>query len=101
MPITPLTIHKNTLPTTLGTLFTVPASTTYIVKSIYLVNTSYSIVWVTLRHSGIHLLADYALPEQASTVFESSVVMEAGTTLEGVGSILGVVDIQVLGVSIA
>ena len=92
------------LGTTNAVLYTVPGSTTTIVKEITLVNTTGTAAACSLAINGTAVTAancawakDYSLPANATVIFAVSTVLAAADTVQGIQGTTGAVTVSISG----
>lgn len=85
--ITDKRLGKGTLAATNGTLYTVPASTKTIVKSVMLCNTGAAAATLALKLAGVEIFAGHSLVANSSlTIQNLDQILEAGELIEGSAS---------------
>lgn len=103
MAITIKSLGDGQLASSKGTLYTVPASTSIILKSITLVNTDTSLRTVNLyvkpaAASRRIIPVDFELPAGQAQTFETEVYLEAADLIEGDASVASKVDYVMSGI---
>jgi hypothetical protein len=100
----PKNLGEGRLPSPKGTLYTVPANKTVIVRSIILVNTHTTLsrtvnLYANFTGTSRHLIPiDSVIPPKGSLEFETPVTLEAGDLIEGDASAVTEVDYTISGV---
>lgn len=97
-------LAQGQLPSSVGTLYTVPASTTAIIRHIRLVNNDSSARTGALYHDGT-TAAQIILPPASIVVggwaeFDGVITMEAADTLSGLASVATQITYTIYGVEI-
>jgi hypothetical protein len=105
MANTPKSLADGQLPSSKGTLYTVPASTKTLIKSIIIVN-----IGAVSRTVNIYAKPnstsrrifpkDYALASSAQVELETSLILEAGDLIEGDAAAANEIDFVISGVEI-
>ena len=97
-------LAQGQLPSSAGTLYTVPANTSTIVKHIRIVNTDSSARTARLYHDGTTdattILPAVSIEAGGWAEFEGTIVMEAADTLSGLGSVASQVTYTVYGMEL-
>lgn len=101
MATTPKKLYASTPTTASSTLYTVPASTKTIVKSVVIGNTSASDATITLGFGGINLLTSTVVEGNNTKVIDLSLVLEAGEKITGLQSRSNALTIYVSGVEVS
>lgn len=94
-------LSTSQLGTTLTTIYTVPASTSTIVKHISLCNLTASQVTVDVVVNGRYLLKSYPIPANGAYREDLSAVIPAGATIQALASGATSIDAILSGVEVA
>lgn len=100
MTAQPKLFFRGSVPTTLSTLYSVPASTEIIVTSIIIANTVADPTEVTIRLGGAEIIKNGQVSAGDSVHFDIRQVMQASDLIEASANINGV-TLHVSGVEVA
>lgn len=100
MPNTPKTLASGTLGTSSTTLYTVPGSTTTIVKEIVLCNKTGSAATATITFDGKNIVAAKSIPANDTLVIPLSSVIAAGKIIAGLAGTASAIDYYISGVEV-
>lgn len=101
MATTPKKLYIGKPATTIATVYTVPASTTTIVKNIVLVNTTASDAVVTIQAGGQDLVSTYTVTARDTVVVDLSMVLVATDTIRASQVTASAVNVFVSGVEVS
>ena len=97
-------LAQGQLPSSAGTIYTVPSGTSTIIKHIRLVNTDSSARTARLYHDGTTdattILPAASIEAGGRAEFEGTIVMEAADTLAGLGSVASQVTYTIYGLEL-
>ena len=97
-------LAQGQLPSSAGTIYTVPSGTSTIIKHIRLVNTDSSARTARLYHDGTTdattILPAASIEAGGWAEFEGTIVMEAADTLAGLGSVASQVTYTIYGLEL-
>jgi hypothetical protein len=82
------------------TLFTSPASTKTIVKSIIMNNTAGSNATISLSFAGVEVFTAYSIAANETIDKTLSLVLESGDTISGLQGTAGAINVYISGVKI-
>ena len=98
-------LAQGQLPSSAGTIYTVPSGTSTIIKHIRLVNTDSSARTARLYHDGTNdattILPAASIEAGGWAEFEGTIVMEAADTLAGLGSVASQVTYTIYGLELS
>jgi len=94
-------LAKGTLGTANATLYTTPASTTTIVKSIILANKTASDATATITFDGANIVPAHAIPANDSIVIQLTAILEAGMLIEGLAGTADAIDYYISGIEVS
>jgi hypothetical protein len=94
-------LYKGTAGTSATTTYTVPASTTTIVKNIVLTNKTGSAATVTVTVAGIEIIYNYSVAPNDAVTIDLSLVMNATETIEVQANAAGAINVYISGVEVA
>jgi hypothetical protein len=94
------TLYKGTLNTTSTTLYTVPASTTTIVKEIILCNKTATDTTATITFDGGSIIAGKVVPKNDTYVVELHSVLAAGKIIAGLAGAASAIDVYISGIEV-
>lgn len=100
MATTTKALARGAFATTVGTLYTVPASTTTVVTNIVVTNIAASAATFTLYLNGVDLFYTVAIAANSTTVVDLKQVLTATQTITGLASAV-TVKYHISGVEIA
>lgn len=101
MSTTPKKLYANKPGTTSATLYTVPSSTTTIVKNIVLCNTTNTSAVVTLTVGGQTIINSYSVSPNDTVSVDFSLVMIAADIITGLQTTTGAISVYISGVEVA
>jgi len=93
-------LASGTLGTTEATLYTVPASTKTIVKSIILCNKTASAATATIKFAGVEVIAAHTIKANDTLCVQITGVLEASATIAGLASAASAINYYVSGVEV-
>jgi hypothetical protein len=82
MAVTPKRLYKGTPTTTVATAYTVPASTTTIVKNIILTNTTSSDAKVSVLLGGVSIVEQVTISAYSTSTIDLSAVLNGAEIIE-------------------
>lgn len=82
--------YRGTLPTSSGTLYTVPAATTFALRSIVVSNSNATSQVVTITLGGVPIIAGATVSANGEFSLDTLQVLNAGDLIAGVASATGV-----------
>lgn len=100
MAYTPKTLASGTLGTSSTTLYTVPASTTAIVKEVVLCNKTGSAATATITFDGKNIIAAKSIPANDTLVVPLSSVLATGKIIAGLASAGSAIDHYISGIEV-
>ena len=95
------TLYGGTLGTASATLYTVPASTTAIIKEIVLCNKTASAATATITFDGINIVAAKSIAANDTLVIELHSIFAATKILAGLSGTASAIDCFVSGIEVA
>lgn len=95
------TIYKGTLGTASTTLYTVPASTTAIIKEIILCNKTASAATATITFDSWNIVAAKSIAANDTLVIELHSILETGKILAGLAGTASAIDCFISGIEVA
>lgn len=101
MAATAKRLYKGTAGTTSSTAYTVPASTTTIVKNIVLTNKTGSAATATVVIAGIEVINNYSVNANDTVVIDLSLVMSATETITVQAGTANAINVYISGVEVA
>jgi hypothetical protein len=101
MANTPKKLYANKPTTTSTTLYTVPASTTTIVKNIVLCNTTSSVATITLTAGGQTIINTYNVNANDTVTLDLTLVMSAADTITGLQGTSNAISVYISGMEVA
>lgn len=101
MATLPKKLYIGTPGTTSATLYTVPASTTTILKNVVLSNTTATTAVVTIGVGGKNILTNYTVAANDTAVVDLSLVLSASDTITCVQTTANAVNVFLSGVEVA
>jgi hypothetical protein len=101
MATTPKKLYANKPGTTSATLYTVPTSTTTIVKNIVLCNTTGTAANVTLTVGGQTIINAYPVNANDTVTMDLSLVMSSADTITGLQATASAISVYISGVEVA
>ncbi|KFZ41893.1 hypothetical protein CS060_04185 [Anoxybacillus flavithermus] len=101
MAATARRLYKGTAGTTATTAYTVPASTTTIVKNIVLTNKTASAATATITIVGIEIVNNYSVNANDTVVIDLSLVMQAAETITVQAGTANAINVYISGVEVA
>ncbi|KTR27890.1 hypothetical protein RSA11_04295 [Exiguobacterium indicum] len=93
-------LYIGTPGTTSATLYTVPASTTAILKNIVLSNTTATAAIITIGVGGKNILTNYTVAANDTAVIDLSLVLSATDTVTGVQTTASAINVFLSGVEV-
>jgi len=93
-------LASGTLGTTEATLYTVPASTKTIVKSIILCNKTTSTATATIKFAGVEVVAAHAVKANDTLCVQITGVLEASATIAGLASAASAINYYISGIEV-
>lgn len=97
----PKKLYANKPGTTSATLYTVPTSTTTIVKNIVLCNTTGTAATVTLIAGGQTIVSAFSIAANDTVTLDLSLVMATADTITGLQGTASAISIYISGVEVA
>lgn len=94
-------LYKGTAGETSTTAYTVPASTTTIVKNIVLTNKTANDATITITIAGTEVVCGYSVVANNTTVIDLSLVMNAAETITVQSDTANAINIYISGVEVA
>lgn len=94
-------LYKGTLGTSSATLYTVPASTTAIIKEIVLANKTATDATATITFDGVNIVPAKKVPANDALVVELHSIMPTATIIAGLAGTASAIDIYVSGIEVA
>lgn len=94
-------LYAGTPGTTSTTLYTAPASTKTIVKSVVIGNTTGTNATLTVNFAGIGLINAYSVAPNDTVVIDLSLVLETGETITALQGTSSALNVHVSGVEVA
>lgn len=88
------------LGTTKVTLYTVPASTTTIIKSIILANKTSIDITATITFAGTNIIPAHTIPANDSIVVQMTAIIETGDLIEGLSDTEASIDYYISGIEV-
>uniref|UniRef100_A0A7U3YCT9 Uncharacterized protein n=1 Tax=Geobacillus sp. (strain Y4.1MC1) TaxID=581103 RepID=A0A7U3YCT9_GEOS0 len=101
MATTPKRLYKGTAGTTSTTVYTVPASTTTIVKNIVLTNKTGSAATITITIAGTEVVYNYSVAANDTVVLDLSLVMSATEIITVQAGTANAINVYISGVEVA
>lgn len=101
MAVTAKRLYKGTAGTSATTAYTVPASTTTIVKNIVLTNKTASAATATITIAGIEVINNYSVAANDTVVIDLSLVMSATETITVLAGTASAINVYISGVEVA
>lgn len=101
MAATAKRLYKGTAGTTASTAYTVPASTTTIVKNIVLTNKTASEATITITIAGTEIVYGYSVAANDTVVIDLSLVMNATETITVQSGTTSAINVYISGVEVA
>lgn len=93
-------LAKGTLGTTNATLYTTPASTTAIVKSITLANKTATDATATIKFNGVNIVPTHTIPANDSLTLQKTDVLETTMLIEGLAGTGTAIDYYISGIEV-
>jgi len=93
-------LGKGTLGTSTTTLYTVPASTTAIVKEIVLCNKTASDATVTITFDGTNIISGKTVKTNDTYVIEFHSILGAGKIIAGLAGTANAIDYYISGIEV-
>lgn len=93
-------LAKGTLGTSNATLYTTPASTIAIVKSVILANKTGTDATATIELDGAYLMFEHVVPANDSVVLQLTAVLETTMLIEGLAGTTTAIDYYISGVEV-
>ncbi|MDR7001550.1 hypothetical protein [Neobacillus niacini] len=100
MANTPKQLYANTPSTTSNTVYTVPASTTTIVKDITMVNTTATAATITISINGKNIISGYTINPNDTVSLPCSVVIPASQAITALQGTVNAVNLFISGVEV-
>lgn len=100
MATLPKKLYIGTPATTSATLYTVPASTTTILKNLILANSTATAAVVTINVGGKTLLNSYPVAANDTVVLDLSLVLNAADTVTGIQTTANAINVFLSGVEV-
>ena len=100
MAATPKRLFKGTAETTSTTVYTVPESTTTIVKNIVLTNKTANNAKITITIAGTEVICGYSVAANDTVVIDLSLVMNATETITVQSGTANAINIYISGVEV-
>lgn len=98
MAETRIKAYNNTLPNSNTTLYTVPSTTKFVLKSISLCNKTASAATVTLKLDGIEIMHAFSVAAGAQYIISSiDQVLDSGDLIEGSAGTASAIDCCISG----
>jgi len=94
------TLYSGTLGTASASLYTVPASTTTIIKEIILCNKTSSAVTATITFDGINIVGGKSIAANDTLVIELHSILLAGKIIAGLSNTASAVDCFISGIEV-
>ena len=94
-------LANGVLETTEATLYTVPANTKTIVKSIILCNSTASSATVTIKFAGTPVISGYTVNANETLTIQITGVLEAGATISGLAGTASAINYYISGIEVA
>ena len=101
MATTPKKLYIGKPSTSIATVYTVPSSTTTILKNIVLVNTTASDAVVTIQAGGQDFVSGYTVAAKDTVVIDLSIVLNASDTIRASQVTASAVNVFVSGVEVS
>lgn len=101
MPTVAKRLYKGTAGTTSTTAYTVPASTTTIVKNIVLTNKTTSSATITVIIAGTEVIYQYNVTAKDTITIDLSTVMNATETITLIAGTSSAVNVYISGVEVS
>ena len=93
-------LAKGTLADSNATIYTTPASTTAIVKSIILCNKTSSDATATIKLDGTNVVAAHNIPANDSLPLQLTAILETGDLIEGLSGTTDAIDYYISGIEV-
>lgn len=93
-------LYKNKPGTSNGTLYLTPASTTTIVKSVVICNTTSDIATITLKAGGQFFVNAYSVTANNTIILNDVGILEAGELLEGSQGTSSAISVWISGMEV-
>ncbi len=93
-------LASGTLGTTEATLYTVPASTKTIVKSIILCNKTSSDKYATITFAGTDVIYQHTVKAKDTLVVQMTAILEASATIAGLASVASAINYYISGIEV-
>jgi hypothetical protein len=97
---TPKKLYAGTPGTTSATLYTAPASTKTIVKSLVIGNTTTTAATITINFAGIGLVNAYSVAANDTVVIDLSLVLETTETITALQGTASALRLHISGVEV-
>jgi hypothetical protein len=97
---TPKKIYVGTPGTSSATIYTVPASTTTIVKNIVMCNTTSSNAVITVATGGKNIISSYSVAANDTVTIDLSLILAAGDTITAVQTTSNAINLFLSGVEV-
>lgn len=101
MAVSPKLMARTTLTASSATLYTVPASTTAVVTSILLCNTTAAAVTATVNLDGVPVVSALSIPANTTTSIDTKQVLATTKTITGLAGSATAITIHVSGTEVA
>ena len=95
------TLYSGTLGTSSTTLYTVPASTTTIIKQITLANKTASAATATITFDGMNIVPAKSIPANDALIVPLYSVLGAGKIIAGLAGTASAIDCTICGVEVS
>ncbi|MED5042764.1 hypothetical protein P9848_12600 [Geobacillus stearothermophilus] len=101
MAATAKRLYKGTAGTSVTTAYTVPASTTTIVKNIVMTNKTGSAATITITIAGVEVVNNYSVAANDTVVIDLSLVMSATETITVQAGTANAINVYISGVEVS
>lgn len=101
MAISPKLMARSTLGTTSATLYTVPASTTAVVTSILLCNTTAAAATATVNLDGVPVASALSIPANSTTSIDTKQVLATTKTITALAGTAAAIAVHISGTEVA
>lgn len=101
MANTPKKLYANKPGTASSTFYTVPASTTTIIKNILLCNTTGADATVSMLFGGVDAFNQSPVPAHSTVALDLTEVINAGETITGLQDTAGAISVIITGLEVA
>lgn len=94
-------LYSGELGTVSATLYTVPVSTTTIVKEIILANKTATATTATIKFAGSNIIATKSIPSNDTLIVPLTSILIAGALIEGLAGTATAIDCYISGIEVA